>query len=305
MGSVLRTVGFVGAGRTASALAVALGRCGYTVSAVASRSLGPARLLADKVHATAVRSPSTVVRRCDVVFLTVPDDAIAAVAAGLPWRQGQAAVHCSGALSLEALAEAGRRGALVGSLHPMQTFPGGEDDPDRLEGVTFAIEGTGALREWLEGAVLRLRGHALFLRAEDRPLYHASGIMCCGFVTAVVDLASSLWEPLGFSQEQGVRALGPLLEATVRSIVAQGPRKAATGPIARGDVGTVRRHLEVFAARAPQALALYCQAGLRLVAMVREAGTLSQERAQELEGLLASYLPEVREAAAPVASGRR
>ena len=149
-------VGFLGAGRTANALALGMSGVGFNVTAVASRSFDSARALAARLPGCdALPDPLELVQRCDVVFLTVPDDAIASVAE-MPWRAGQGIVHCSGALSVDVLAPARTRGAFIGALHPFLTFASPDTTPTAFSGCTFAVEGDGSLETWIEGVVSRL-----------------------------------------------------------------------------------------------------------------------------------------------------
>ena len=280
-------IGFVGAGRTGTALSTAMAAAGYQVAAVASRSGESAAALARRISGcSALPSSREVVETCDVVLLTVPDDAIAAVAAELPWREGQAAVHCSGALSLEVLEGARGRGAIVGGLHPYQTFPAGLDATEWLSGSTFAIEASGELARWLEELVLRLGCRAVTVAAEDRPLYHAAAVMGCGFVTTLLDTAGGLWEAMGFSHEEAAQAILSLATGTLHGIEAQGTIAAATGPITRGDSSTVYKHMEALAERMPEALPLYRQAALSMVGMVLKQGTITAEQARHMEDVL-------------------
>ena len=280
-------IGFVGAGRTGMALATAMSAAGYRVAAVASRSGESATALARRIPGcSALPSSREVVGTCDVVLLTVPDDAIAAVAAELPWREGQAAVHCSGTLSLEVLESARQRGATVGGLHPYQTFPAGLDATEWLPGSTFAIEASWELARWLEELVRRLECRAVTVVAEDRPLYHAAAVMGCGFFATLLDAASGLWEAMGFSREEAVQAILSLATGTLHGIEAQGTRAAATGPITRGDSGTIRKHMEALAERMPESLPLYRQAALSMVGMVLKQGTITSEQARRMEDVL-------------------
>ena len=290
-------IGFLGAGRTATALALGLSNAGYVVTATASRSLASAQALAARLPGCqAMADQAELLHRCDVVFLTVPDDAIATVAAALPWRKGQSAVHCSGALSLDVLTPAQERGVQVGGLHPLQTFATLEGGDQSLAGSTFAIEGEGALHHWLEEAVQKLGGRAIHLPSQDRPLYHAAAVISCGYVATLLDAASALWEAMGFPREEVLPALLPLTRGTLRNVEAQGPRDGATGPILRGDTDTVRQHLVALAERAPEVLSLYCQAGLATIAMAQERDSIGPEQARDLRRLLHSYLERAADA---------
>ena len=288
MSSQFEAIGFVGAGRIATALATAMDRAGYSIAAVASRSPESAQSLAARIagcHAAA--APSEVVENCDLVFLTVPDDAIAPVAATLPWREGKGAVHCSGVLSLEVLKSAQERGADIGGLHPFQTFPAGLDATVWLPGSTFAVEATGELTDLLEEMVQRLRCHAVSVAAGDKPLYHAAAVVSCGFVIAMLEAACDLWEASGFTRKEALEGVLPLAWGTLRSVEALGTHAAATGPVMRADIGTVRKHLAALEERGSTVLPLYRQASLQLVDIALKRGSITQEQAQEMERLLA------------------
>ena len=281
-------MGFIGAGRTATALAHAMSRAGYVIAAVSSRSPEPARALAEGIPGCdAMDTLEGVVAACDAVLLTVPDDAIAPVAASLPWREGQAVVHCSGALSLEVLEAARQRGAQVGGLHPFQTFPSGREAIPWLAGSTFAIDAAGELSRWLHDLAQRLGCRAVTVAAEDRPLYHAAAVLSCGYVTTLLDAACDLWEAAGFSRKEAVEGILPLAMGTLRSIQAQGTEEAATGPIVRADIGTVGRHVEALEERAPGVLPLYRQAGLSMARLAFQRGAITQEQLWQMERLLA------------------
>src|SRR5437879_3331823 len=142
-------IGFVGAGQLANVLAPALAQAGYTVAAVASTEQADAEALAKRLPgAQALPTPQAVAEAADLIFLTTPDDAIAAVAGSIRWRPETAAVHCSGTFGLELLSTASSQGAATGSFHPLQTFAGGQGD---LAGVTVAIEATDGLLATLTG----------------------------------------------------------------------------------------------------------------------------------------------------------
>lgn len=292
MDSPFQKVGFVGAGRTATALSLAMRDAGCSVAAVASRSLESARRLADRLPGCeALSSFEDITGRCDVVFITVPDDAVASVAGALTWRAGQAAVHCSGALVLGVLDAAREGGASVGGLHPLQTFVGNDMDAAGLAGTTFAVQGDGTLREWLEGVVESLGGSTVDISEHDRPLYHAAAVMSCGYLATMLDAACDLWGSMGFSREEALRALLPLARGTLSNVESQGTHLGATGPIVRGDVETVRLHLETLAHRAPHVLPLYCQAGLAMISLT----SLPSDRVIELKELLIAYMAPVGE----------
>ncbi|MDE2970349.1 MAG: DUF2520 domain-containing protein [Chloroflexota bacterium] len=285
-------VGFIGAGALASALAVAMHRRGYAVRAVASRTPASAERLAAEVPGCVPLSPQAVADRCSAVFLTVPDDAIAEVAASLRWRKGQIVMHCSGAVSLDALSSAADAGAITGAMHPLQTFTDGVDAEAVLRGIACAVEAPSSLREALERLVDDLGGWLLSLNAADRALYHASAIAACGLVATLLKQAADLWRAIPGLEDEGMRALLPLTRSTLDNIERQGLPAALTGPAARGDVGVVRMHLDALAERAPGFLPLYASLSLALLPIARDKGTLAAPQEAQLRQLLTASLAE-------------
>lgn len=281
-------VGFIGAGKVGTALALALSRACYPVVAVASRSLSSAQRLAEAVDGcSAFADTDPVVTAADLVFVTVPDDAIAEVAGAVAWRPGQMVVHCSGSLSAEVLDPARRIGALVGGLHPLQTFADARKAADALAGSAFGLEAedtdlAAALRQMVEA----LDGTAVVLRAEDKPLYHAAAVVACNYLVTLFSLATGLWDAFGVAQPDAARALLPLVRGTLANLETVGLPAGLTGPIARGDVGTVRKHLAALQSAAPELLPVYRELGLRTIPIGRGKGTLNETAAGQLRRLL-------------------
>ena len=289
---------------------MALSSAGWKVDAVASRSHASALRLARLIPGcTAVVEPQAVVDQCRIVFLTVPDDVITQVASSLDWPADLGVVHCSGAGTTELLSPAATAGALCGSFHPLQTFTSLPTDKDasalpavaqaRLEGVTFAVEGSGWLRETLDAMASDLGGRTIEIEPADRPLYHASAVMSCGALVALLRSAASLWQAMGVDQETALRAIIPLARATLENAAALGPEAAVTGPVVRGDVATLRRHLAALQARAPEVLPLYIELTRASIPLT---SALDQKKLRELECLLlnSKKLPACGHLSAPM-----
>src|SRR5882724_13609536 len=136
---------FLGAGRVGTGLAYGFARAGVIVVAIASRTIASAQKLARRVRGARACAPQEVADRADIVFLTVPDDAIEAVAASVKWRAGSACVHCSGAAELDALKKAVADGALAGGFHPLHMFGEARDPSGALAGSAIALAGPDAL----------------------------------------------------------------------------------------------------------------------------------------------------------------
>ena len=283
-------VGFIGAGRAAGALAAGLHDRGYRVASVASRTHSSAAALAERIDGcAAVPNAQRVAENCDVVFITTPDDAIEAVAREVDWPLDVAVAHCSGAESAAILIAAREQGAAIGSFHPMQTFTQATLGTDVFAGVTFAVEGDPPLLDVLIEMARALGGRPVEVAPEHKALYHLSGFLTCGLMTGQIGIAADLWRVMGFTREQGLEALIPILRGTIDSLDAQGLPGALTGPISRGDLGTVRKHLQAIESYSPSLLPLYCESALGAVKLAVEKGGIDEATESELCALLEEW----------------
>jgi predicted short-subunit dehydrogenase-like oxidoreductase (DUF2520 family) len=281
-------LGFIGAGPVGTTFAVRLAEQGYPVAAVADISAASAQRLAERVPGCRVCAQNqAVVETADIVFITTADDFIAAVCSGLKWRTGQTAVHCSGASTVQSLEAARQQGARVGSIHPCQSFSGIEQAIANLPGSTFGIEAEEPARTTLSDMARALKGDIVFLSSEDKVLYHAAAAMACNYVTTLVKLATDLWQNFGKSSADGIKAYLPLLRGTLNNMETVGFPGCLTGPIARGDAATIRRHLGALKKCAPDLLSLYKELGRFTVPIAQGKGTLSSAKAEEIMELLA------------------
>ena len=284
-------VGLIGAGTLGKSLALGLSEAGWRVAVLTSRTLASARTLARMIPGCdSSPLPQEVVDRCDLVFLTVPDDAISSVASSLSWPPGRWVAHCSGAGSLDLLKPAADMGAECGSLHPFQTFAGADTSQnvlERFKDVTFAVEGQGRLLKTLETMAADLGGRTLRLSPADRGLYHASAVMSCGYLVALLKAAAGTWRLMGGTEEQALQAILPLAKATLHNVGSLGPQRAATGPVVRGDVDTLRRHLQAFKAQAPELLPLYVALTKASIPLATPA--VEDEKLRDMEHLIFQY----------------
>jgi predicted short-subunit dehydrogenase-like oxidoreductase (DUF2520 family) len=281
-----RKIGFIGAGMAGTVLALALERIGFDVVAVASRTRASASALAGRLIDCRVTSPQEVADLADLVFVTTPDDAIEPVVRSIDWRAGGRVVHCSGATTTAVLEPARVAGSLVGGFHPLQTFASVENALASLTGTTFAVEAAEPLAGELFSLAERLGGRAFSLRSEDKILYHAAAVIASNYLVVLARLATDLWREFGVDQAEATAALLPLFRGTLGNLDRVGLPRCLTGPIARGDVGTICQHLEALADRAPSILPAYRLLGSEAVPIAREKGTLDPDLAERLLALL-------------------
>jgi predicted short-subunit dehydrogenase-like oxidoreductase (DUF2520 family) len=279
--------GFIGAGTTGTALAVRLSQKGCPVVAVSSRSLSSAQKLARLVSNCQVcHTAQGLADVADLVFITTPDDVIAQVCSKVQWHEGQSVVHCSGAHSVDILGSAKKLGAAVGSFHPLQTFADVTQAIENLSGSTFALEAEEPLLSALKELTHLLNSNWVKLKPGDKVLYHAAAVFACNYLVTLVKLALDLWKDFGVSSKEATRALLPLLRGTLNNIDSIGLPDCLTGPVARGDLGTIERHLRALDARNPCLLTAYEELGLQTIPIALAKGKVNEQKAEEMRALL-------------------
>ncbi|HXZ29653.1 MAG TPA: DUF2520 domain-containing protein [Dehalococcoidia bacterium] len=279
--------GFIGAGTTGTALAVRLSQKRWPVVAVSSRTLSSAQKLARRVpNCQVCHTAQELADVAELVFITTPDDVIAKVCGEVQWHKGQSVVHCSGAHSVDILEPAKQRGAVVGSFHPLQTFAGVDQAIENLPGSTFALEAEEPLLSTLKELTSLLNGNWVKLGSGEKVLYHAAAVFACNYLVTLVKLALDLWQNFGVSPKEATRALLPLLRGTINNIDSIGLPNCLTGPVARGDLGTIERHLSALEARSPSLLTTYKELGLQTIPIALAKGKINEQKAEEMKALL-------------------
>ncbi len=281
-------IGFIGMGRVGKALANAVAQCGLTVAAVHARNPAHAAALgALAPDAQIAASAQVVADACDLVFLTVNDDAIGPVCTSLQWRAGQFVVHCSGATDVEVLDHAKQAGAHIGGFHPLMAFADPALALQNLPGCTVAIEAAAPLDALLADLAARLACVPLTLPAGSRALYHASAHYAGAFINALLGDAVAMWQHFGASEAQALAALVPLARSSLANAQSQGLVASLPGVISRGDLGTLQKHLLALAAMPTPVGQLYRDLARRNVPMALERGSITAEQAARLLATLA------------------
>lgn len=251
-------VGVIGAGRVGAVLARALRDAGHDVVAAAGESDASRSRIAALLPGVRVAKPTEVARAADLLLLTVPDDMLANVVRVLSdsgvIREGQVVVHTSGRHGLAVLEPARAAGARTAAVHPAMTFTGTDVDLPRLAGCVFGVTADDADHALVEGLVADLGGRAMWVPEERRTLYHAGLAHGANHLVTLVTEALEILSAAG--ADDPAATLRPLLTAALDNALEHGDA-ALTGPIVRGDVGTVRAHVADLVANAPQTLASY------------------------------------------------
>ncbi len=285
----MRSFTLVGAGRLGTVLAAALTRRGWTPELIVDTDARAARDARRAIGAgRAAASVPAASRLGDVVLVAVPDAEIARAAAGLAasgvgWT-GRTVLHTSGLQPARLLEPLARRGALVASLHPVQSFARKDAPASVFAGITWGVEGDPAALPACVRIVRALRGRVLLLTERDKPLYHAACSLASNALVALEATAAGTLRAIGIGGPEAEAMLFPLVQGTLQNVKNFGLEKALTGPILRGDVETVRGHLEALRG-GPEAREVYLVLGRRALGLAAKRG-LPAGRVRALKRLL-------------------
>ena len=280
-------VGVIGAGKVGAVLGAALHRAGHHLIGVAAVSQSSRRRADALVPQAPVRPPDEIAAAADLLVIAVPDDVLPDLVRGLAasgvLRTGTMVAHTSGAHGIAVLEPLTRVGALPMALHPVMTFTGTEVDLQRLAGACFGVTAPEALRLAAEALVIEMGAEPVWIEESARPLYHAALAVGANHLVTLVAQAADMLTRAGV--EEPARMLGPLLGAALDNALRRGDH-ALTGPVARGDAGTVRAHLATL--DTPESIAAYVAMSRLTAVRALAAGVLSAEGAEALLDVLAS-----------------
>ena len=283
------TVGVIGAGRVGPVLGAALARAGHSVVAASGVSDRSRRRAADLLPGVPLLPAQEVAERAELLLFTVPDDALEQLVAGLAStgviRPGKVVVHTSGRYGVAVLDPVFKAGALPLALHPVMTFTGTDVDLARLSGCSFGVTAPEPFRPMAEALVVEMGGEPEWIAEELRPLYHAALASGANHLVTLVAQAADLLRSSGVAHPNHM--LGPLLGAALDNALRSGDA-ALTGPVARGDAGTVAAHLAELQRVAPDGpvRAAYLAMARLTADRALAAGLLTAERAEPLLDVL-------------------
>ncbi len=281
----------VGCGRLGITLAKVLSDKGYRPLGFASRTLSSAEKAAELAGSgVSSTDPAAVVAGADMIFITTPDGLIRpvcdAMAAAGAFKSGPMVFHCSGSLPSTILESAKSCGAVTGSVHPLQSFATVQLDKNPFENIIMAVEGEPAAVETGLDIARDLGSRGLTIRTEAKTMYHASAVVASNFMVTVVDFAYRLLAVAGIESQDAYPVLGPLIEGTLANIRNVGTVDALTGPIVRGDAGTVSDHIRDISEKTPEFLNLYRQLGLHTVDIANRRQALTDDARERLITIL-------------------
>lgn len=280
----------IGAGKVGTALGHLLQQRGWQVTSCASRTEESLKRAEKYISAFATTDVVEAAARADIIFITTPDDQIESacrqIAVGGGFSSTNVVYHASGALSTEVLKPAAECGAEVGAIHPLQSFATVDQAIKIIPGSVFGVTAEGEVLNLAEQIVADLGGTLVRVRDEDKPLYHAAACVASNYFAAILHYAESLMEKIGLPEDEARKALLPLVKGTSKNVEVLGPTDALTGPIARGDTGTIRKHLRTFEEKLPEEKEFYQVLGRYTTGVATEKGTIDKKKQDELLRIL-------------------
>ena len=285
------TISIIGPGTVGTALGILAARAGLTVTAVggrdADKTLRAAAHIGLEVRPLSIHDAAGA---AELIFLTVGDDAIESLCNDLAqaraFQPGAIVAHCSGALGSEVLAAAKAGGCRVGSMHPLQTFPTPEAVLERLVGAFCFCEGDPDAVGVLMAVADTIGATAAELSSDGKALYHAAAVTAGNYVTTLLDAAVAMCKQAGIDPQVAQQAMAVLAATTAMNATDMDLPQSLTGPVARGDVGTIRRHLQALGPCGESIRRLYCVAALRTVDLAVRKGSIDESAAQALRDML-------------------
>ena len=286
----MRSIAIIGAGRLGTSLAYALSKKGFKITAFSCRSkasaeeseekIGQGISTTDNVHAAS---------KGEIVFLTVPDDGIEYIvrelaASPLSWEE-KIVFHCSGLLTSVALDPLRSKGAHTASVHPCFSFPKKKSDPNLFQGIFFALEGDDLAVNEAKDIVQKIGSSYFMIRAEDKACYHTACSMASNMSITLFYTALSLLSNCGFEEVEAKKILWPLLEGTLHNVNKIDIFDALTGPVVRGDLITIKKHLAELK-KFPKARRIYIELAKQALEMAERGNKTLSEKITALEALL-------------------
>jgi predicted short-subunit dehydrogenase-like oxidoreductase (DUF2520 family) len=290
-----RTVAIIGAGRVGGSIGYLLNKAGYVVETVLTRSMDSAWRAAAFIGAGDPKTDIASAGSSEIIFITTPDGVIQAVceklAATGAIMPGSLVIHMSGAHSLGLLDAARSAGACGAVLHPLQSLASREQGVQTLPGSYFRVDADPEARERARHIVAAVGGIELAMPdwksdADSVALYHAGAVAVSNYFVALVDYGLKFYQALGANKQDALKAVLPLIRGTLHNIETLGIPDALTGPIVRGDIETVRNHLDAIRERAPELLDLYRELAKHTIAVAKDRRSLKEETIFELSQVI-------------------
>lgn len=286
----MKKVAIIGAGIVGTAVGHILQKKGYEIVSVASRTENSLKRASAYINSKFTLNPVEATSEVEIILITTKDDQIKEVCANIANNyeslEGKIFLHMSGALSNNVLESAQQKEAEIGSFHPIQTFASIDGAIENLPGSVFGVTVGQKIFPIVDKLVRDLGGKSLKIDDDKKPIYHAAACVVCNYLVALMHFGQGFYQAMGISPEDALKSFWPLVKGTISNIEKLGTAKALTGPIARGDIGTIEKHLKEMEKIAPDKIDLYKKFGVYTIQVAMEKGTIKDEQAQKLLEIL-------------------
>jgi predicted short-subunit dehydrogenase-like oxidoreductase (DUF2520 family) len=279
----------IGAGMVGTAIGALLKKAGHHISAIADLSPEHLKRAKSFIGAPGFQNPADAADLADCLLITTPDDRIESVCPRIVAAssvRGKKVFHMSGAGGLDLLDSAYHAGAAVASIHPLQSFSSIESAIQNIPGSYFGVTASKGAKKLSMDIVRDLRGIPIHIKPDQKPLYHAAACIASNYLVSLMSVVEAIYLSIGFSEKDARKAYLPLVYGSLNNIEKQGCKSALTGPIARGDSGTVKKHIEAIVRHLPDHSSLYANMGMTAVKLARQKGTLNAAQAKIITDLL-------------------
>ena len=286
-----KSVAIIGPGNVGTTLAILAAKHGYDVY-IGARNIQQAEAAAKQVGANCIASNmQQAVKNADLILITVSDDAIEAVCNELSTQhalpQNAIVAHCSGALDSDILTSAEQSAnCAIASMHPLQSFPNINSALKNIDNTYCYYEGNPTALDKVKSFVSEIGMTPILINKQAKVLYHIVGVTACNYLSSLMDTALEVAELADIDRETMWQSLFPLISATLSNINQQGTANALTGPIERGDIRTIRKHVDVLLKTTPEISHIYATLGVQTTKLALRKKSISIEIAEKILGEL-------------------
>jgi len=272
-----------------TAIGFLLKKAGYKVIAIADKSPAALKRALPYTEGKAFCRPREAVQEADCILITTPDDAISSACQEIAVCQaikGKLVFHMSGAGGLDLLESVKKAGAVVASIHPLQSFSSIDQAIKNIPGSYFGITADKKAQLPAKNIIRDLGGIPIFISSDQKPLYHAAACFASNYLVSLMNTVESIYQAIGMNEKDAKKAYLPLVYGSIKNIEKSGSIPSLTGPIARGDFGTIKKHISAINKNLPQYSSLYSSLGLITVKVAQQKGTLNNRQAKIMNSIL-------------------
>ena len=274
----LNNFAIIGTGMVGTAIGFLLKKSGYKVISIYDKSSAAMKRALPYTAGEASLTPRKVLQNADCILITTPDDAILSACQEIaiyPEIKGKFVFHMSGAGGLDLLAPARKAGASVASIHPLQSFSSIDQAIQNIPGSYFGVTADKKAQPLAKNIIRDLGGIPLLISPDQKPLYHAAACFASNYLVSLMNVVESIYQAIGLNEKDAKKAFLPLVYGSLKNIENSGSISSLTGPIARGDFGTIKKHITAINKNLPQYSSLYSSLGLITVKIAQQKGTLN------------------------------